>query len=773
MSDRPSFMADYGERLVDNGYPAIPIMPGRKVPGRFTGGEWSPYPDWARHCDRTTKPFEIDIWRRWPGCGVGIATGAVVGIDLDILDATLAVQLAELAAGMLGDTPCWRIGRAPKRMLVYRADGPFAGRKRHPLELLARGQQFVAYAVHPDTGQPYEWPEESLLDVPLASLPAVDEAACLDFLDAAWRLVPDEVRVNSILVGAPTSAWRGPSDPKGTRDAIASALAWLPNDDLPGNEWITVGAAIKAALGDEGRDLWLDWSRQSRKSGQSGRSDTPERRWASLRPHSVGAGTIYWLAEQRGWVPDPALTLNGTLAEQAAQPHPAAGLLAKAAAAQLPTAPPPRPYRVPPDLLEIGGVLRLFVDYATRSAVSPQPFLALGAGLCLVGALAGRRYRTPTDLRSNLYAIGIADSGGGKDHARRCAKRVLYAAGLDRYLGGEDLASSAGLLTSLQRHPARLFQVDEFGQFLRLVLSQRAPAHKAAIWAELTKLYTSAAEPYIGAEYADQKARPRVTIEQPCACIWGVTVPGPFWQALEGGALADGSIARFLVFLTDEDYPERNETPAPIDPPADLIAAVQGIARGVPGHSHGGNIADAMEASAPMHAYTVPLRPDAETAMAAVRREATDLLRSHRGTYATALFGRHAENTAKLAMIAAVSRDPARPVTEARDVAWASRLVEHCVGTMLREAERRVADNDTEAKHKRLLEIIRDGGRQSRSDVTRRSQFLSRREREEILASLLEAGLVVAEQEPGTTKPTTFYTAVAPSRPPLFMGGSR
>lgn len=773
MTNSASFMADYGERLVDNGYSVIPIMPGTKVPGRFTGGEWSPYPDWARHCDRPTKPFEVDIWRRWPGCGVGIAAGAVVGVDIDILDGALAIQLADLAASMLGDTPCLRIGRAPKRLLVYRAAAPFAGRKRHPLELLARGQQFVAYAVHPDTGRPYDWPEDSLVELPLSRLPVVDEAACAAFLDAAWRFVPDEVRVNSILADAPTSTWRGPSDPKGTRDAIAAALAYLPNDDLPGNEWITVGAALKAALGEEGRDLWLDWSRQSRKSGQSGRSDTPERRWASLRPHSVGAGKIYWLAEQRGWVPDPSLTLNGTAAEQAAQPHPAAALLAKAAAAPLPIAPPPKPYRVPPELLQVDGVLKLFVDYATASAVSPQPFLSLGAAICLVGTIAGRRYRTPTDLRSNVYAVGIADSGGGKDHARRCVKRAIYAAGLDRYLGGEDLASSAGLLTSLQRHPARLFQVDEFGQFLKLVLSQRAPAHKAAIWSELTKLYTSAAEPYIGAEYADQKARPRVTIEQPCACIWGVTVPGPFWSALEGGALADGSIARFLVFLTDEDYPQRNETPAPMEPPADLVAAIQAIARGVPGHSHGGNIADAMEASAPIHAYTVPLNPDAEAAMAVVRREATDLLRSHRGTYATALFGRHAENTAKLAMIAAVSREPACPVTQAEDVAWASRLVEHCVATMLREAERRVSDNDTEAKHKRLLEIIRDGGRQSRSDVTRRSQFLSRREREEILASLMEAGLVVAEQEPGTTKPSTFYTAVAPSRPPLFTGGTR
>jgi hypothetical protein len=766
-------MAQYGSRLADNGYPVIPIMPGSKVPGRHHVAQWTPYPDWARHCDRTTKPFEVDIWQRWPGCGVGIAAGVVVGIDIDVLDAALSIQIADLAAQMLGDTPCWRIGRAPKRMLVYRAATPFAGRKRHPLELLARGQQFVAYAIHPDTGQPYAWPEANLLDVPLDRLPEVDEAGCLAFLDAAWQLIPDEIRVNSILADAPTSAWQGPSDPKGTREAIAAALAWLPNDDLPGNEWITVGTAIKAAIGEEGRDLWLDWSRRSGKSGQSGRSDTPERRWASLRPHSVGAGSIYGLAIARGWVPDPALTLNGTVAEQMAQQHPAAALLAQAEATPLPPAPEPKPYRVPPDLLQVDGVLGQFVDYATSSAVSPQPFLALGAAICLVGAVAGRRYRTPTDLRSNLYAIGIADSGGGKDHARRCVKRALYAAGLDRYLGGEDFASSAGLLASLQHHPVRLFQVDEFGQFLKLVLSPRAPTHKAAIWTELTKLYTSAAEAFIGAEYADQKIKPRVTIQQPCACLWGVTVPGPFWQALEGRALGDGSIARFLVFLSDDDYPERNEAPAAATPPAALVAGLKAIANGVPGQSYGGNLADAMSSTISTQPYAVPLTAEAEAAMAAVQRDATDLLRQHRGSYATALFGRYAENTAKLAMIATVSRDPAKPVTQARDVTWAAALVEHCIGTLLREADQRVSDNSTEANHKRLLAIIRDGQLLSRSDVTRRSQFLSRREREEILASLIEGGLVVAEQQGSATKPATFYRATAWSKEPLFKGGTR
>ena len=770
----PTFMAAHGARLADNGYAVIPIMPGAKVPGRFSGGAWAPYPDWTRHCERATRSFEIDIWQRWPDCGVGIACGTVVGLDIDVMDAALAIQLTDLATEMLGDTPCIRIGQAPKRLLVYRAEAAFTGRKRHPLEVLARGQQFVAHAIHPGTGQPYSWPQDSLLDVPLASLPVVTEAQVMAWLDRAYALIPAEMKPRTLVSdSAPEGAWKGPSDPRGTFAAVQAALAYIPNDDLDGASWITMGAAIKAALGEEGRQLWLDWSRQSAKSGASGKGDTPERRWASLRPHSIGAGSIYAMAMERGWVPPAEITLNAAAAERAAQPHPAAGLLARVEASALPPAPQIEQYRVPPELLQLDGVLGQFVAYATASAVSPQPFLALGAGLCLIGALAGRRYRTPTDLRSNLYAIGIADSGGGKDHARRCAKRALYAAGLERYLGGEDFASSAGLLASLQHHPVRLFQVDEFGQFLKLVLSPRAPTHKAAIWTELTKLYTSAAEPFIGSEYADQKTKPRVTIEQPCACIWGVTVPGPLWQALEGCALGDGSIARFLVFQTDEDYPERNEAPAPTSAPPALVAGLQAIARGVPGHSYGGNLAEAMSSTTSPEPFAVPLTAEAGVAMAAVQREASAQLRVHRGTYATALFGRYAENTAKLAMLAAVSRDPAKPVTQEGDVTWAARLVGHCIGTLLREAEQRVSDNTTEANHKRLLAIIREGRRLSRSDITRRSQFLSRRDRDEILTSLVEAGLVVAEQQASSTKPATFYRVAAASEALTITGGVR
>ena len=153
VSDDLSFMARYGARLADNGYAVIPIMPGTKKPGRFRRGRWVDYPAWTRHCCRATTEHEIEIWCGWPDAAVGIACGAVIGIDIDIAaDAEAAIDLERLARTCLGDTPALRIGCAPKRLLVYRAAAPFAGFKRAPLEVLGVGRQFVAYGLHPGTG---------------------------------------------------------------------------------------------------------------------------------------------------------------------------------------------------------------------------------------------------------------------------------------------------------------------------------------------------------------------------------------------------------------------------------------------------------------------------------------------------------------------------------------------------------------------------------------------------------------------------------------------
>ena len=177
-------------------------------------------------------------------------------------------------------------------------------------------------------------------------------------------------------------------------------------------------------------------------------------------------------------------------------------------------------------MFQLDGALDLFVDYIVASAIRPQPILAIGASLAALGTLMGRRYRTQTNLRTNLYVIGMAGSGGGKDHGRSAIKHAFIAASLSRYLGGNRIASGSGLLTALYRQPSSLFQLDEFGHFLANIVNKRqAPKYAAEIWDLLTELYTSAGGTFLGAEYADQKQRPRQDIAQPCCCVHATTVP--------------------------------------------------------------------------------------------------------------------------------------------------------------------------------------------------------------------------------------------------------
>ena len=182
-----NFMERFGPRLVANGYPILPIMPGTKKPGRFRNGAWSDYPDWTRHAERPTTENELGVWQAWPEAGVGIVCGSVVAVDIDVLEPDLALLIEQLARERLGDTPALRIGRAPKRLLVYRAAEPFPGIRRAPLEVLGLGQQFVAHAVHPDTGRPYDWPDDSLADLDIETSRRSTRRRCGRSSTKRWR----------------------------------------------------------------------------------------------------------------------------------------------------------------------------------------------------------------------------------------------------------------------------------------------------------------------------------------------------------------------------------------------------------------------------------------------------------------------------------------------------------------------------------------------------------------------------------------------------------
>ena len=74
-------------------------------------------------------------------------------------------------------------------------------------------------------------------------------------------------------------------------------------------------------------------------------------------------------------------------------------------------------------------------------------------------------------------------------------------------------------------------------------------------------------------------------------------------------------------------------------------------------------------------------------------------------------------------------------------------------------AERPVADTETEAHLKRLKEIIRASGAKgiTKSEITRASQWLKSRDRDEILLTLIESGDITTGMRGSSTKQAMVY----------------
>jgi hypothetical protein len=219
---QPTTLREVGLALHRHDYPIVGIAPkGTLIPQKDAQGTPLP-PDIAdgkqprgplakgftRFATGQTWVEAERFIRKHPNWGAGIVTGAIVAADIDILHPEAAAEIQILATRTLGPAPV-RIGRAPKRLLVYRSETPFrklvtptfsfpTNDARQRVEVLAAGQQFVAYAIHPGTGRAYVWQNGSPLDISAADLAVVTEEMVRAFLVEAAAII---VRHDGIVVG--------------------------------------------------------------------------------------------------------------------------------------------------------------------------------------------------------------------------------------------------------------------------------------------------------------------------------------------------------------------------------------------------------------------------------------------------------------------------------------------------------------------------------------------------------------------------------------------
>ena len=318
-----NYLREYGPRLISNGYRIIPIRRGCKAPIGITG--W------------TNIEADLNQLGQWASAGfegVGILTKNNPGIDIDIMDEdvskTMIRKVHDKYPGGLE-----RIGKSPKTLIAYRTTTPFKKVRsctyedqfgdQHAVEILGDGQQYVAYAEHPDTLRPYSWHGDGngtgpgVFEVESASLPIINlEDARLVvkwFEDLAVRKTQTEgwVKVRDGQGGSTAEEEEETEENDDidfsnlrprlnlSRAEIDRALETVPADDY--DKWIRVGMALWHEFegSGDGFEIWHEWS-------QTSDSYTDERslrvRWRGFRPGRGGrvttfATVLHWARQAR------------------------------------------------------------------------------------------------------------------------------------------------------------------------------------------------------------------------------------------------------------------------------------------------------------------------------------------------------------------------------------------------------------------------------------------------------------------------------------------
>jgi hypothetical protein len=271
----------YGERLVELGYTVLPIKPGSKRPD---------IKDWPRHA---TTAANVVAWYSNGRAqhGVGINARNTPAIDVDVLDPEVAQAMSDAIDQVFpGVALMTRTGLAPKFLIPFRSDEPFRklvsqtytdGKRDHKVEILGDGQQFVAYAVHPDTGRPYVWFDgvsaEGIREVRRDELPALTRDDAQRVIDAFEVLASKKVLKGDWITKAQISVMeenqRVSDDPFAAHAApvgkaaheVEALLARHPNNEADYDHWFKVLAAVHHELGDAGEDIAHAWSTESHK----------------------------------------------------------------------------------------------------------------------------------------------------------------------------------------------------------------------------------------------------------------------------------------------------------------------------------------------------------------------------------------------------------------------------------------------------------------------------------------------------------------------------
>lgn len=513
-----------------------------------------------------------------------------------------------------------------------------------------------------------------------------------------------------------------------------SALCNIPSDDR--DTWIRIGMALKAmGAVDQFKGLWMEWSQKSDKFD----SAEAEKKWATFKSRGdVTIASIIAEAQKYGFVS----TYIGKKKKE--EPVPDKPTITQEEIEQRVQEAAHQKKPFPKDLLRPDGFMGDVIDYMNSQAIKDQPILSLAATLALASTLTGRKVETETGVRTNLYIVGIGETGCGKDNARAVIKRLFQAADRDSYqrmCSIEDVTSDSAIYKAMQDNPCQLFMIDEIGKFLKTTTNATASPYLYGIQKAFLKLYSDSNQITFGKTYVDSKNN--IELNNPHLVIYGTANATQFYDSLAFENVTDGMVSRMLFFESEDPDPYKRDV-VRFAPPASLIEAFRHLLKLSTCVNPAGNLSAVLE----VKPLIVPKTAGAKAMLDQFDRDIHDLraiLRKQNRVDVT--YNRAGLTAEKIALLYAVTEDvynPAPIITE-KHMAYGIQLATYLNEHMQYVAEYYVWESDREKHVKRMLQMIRTVPGITITEVALKTQHLDTRSRDDILVTLQTCKLIEEE----------------------------
>jgi hypothetical protein len=445
---------------------------------------------------------------------------------------------------------------------------------------------------------------------------------------------------------------------------LRSALAAIPNgapelDDY--HEWLKFMMAIHYESGgsEEGLELAHEFSQR----GSNYDADVLDSKWDTFdddcdRP--VTGGTIIRAARDYGW---DEVTAEEAFRLEPVEPDgehggyfdPGPDEKKSGGEGQAECQPdadetPLEPFR---------GPMADAVAAGLASSVKPQPELTMLSALIGMAACCGGHYHLPSGGRLNLYGVGVADTGWGKDRPREFGTEIARAGGAG--LIGKP-ASGQGLEDALKPYRGILCEVDEVAHLVEALNGSKKPPYLIELSSMFLRLFSASAgifNPRVKAASGDDTPRPHVP--HPCVNLLGFATPEKLGEAVDVMNIAEGLIGRLLVVFGRPGVAPRRSKKLAL--PASVTDRGQEIQRAI---LVGRFDDDGIE---------IGVEPDADARLDEQMGEFDNKMTTTSSPFAKALLARSFEKCERIAGVLAVWDNPVKPHITLEHVTWAERFV--------------------------------------------------------------------------------------------------